>query len=112
MPLGHQCLPLEYKPTFAFDMSYDERIEIFNKIMSVRSYAFNCFEKMTLKSFKNSYTFNRGGALSTLSIFKLTRNIKYSRLILMDFNNKNLRANPSPQGVFDREQTTNLKILQ
>jgi len=30
----------------------------------------------------------------------------------MDFNNKDLRANPSEEGVFDAEQVTNLKILQ
>jgi len=105
MPLDDHCLPLEYKPTLTFNMSCDEYIEIFNKLMSARSYTFYYFEVMTLKSFKNSYMFKRGCALSTLCIFKHKENIKYSRFILMDFNNKDLRVNPSQEGVFDAEQT-------
>jgi len=50
--------------------------------------------------------FKRGGALSTLCIFKLKGNIKYSRLILMDFKNKDLRENPYQEGVLVVEQTT------
>jgi len=38
--------------------------------MSVRSYAFNCFEKMAPKSSNNSYMFKRGRALNILGIFK------------------------------------------
>jgi len=56
--------------------------------------------------------FSRGGALSTLSIFKTKGNIKYSRLVFMDFNTKDFRGNPYQEGVFDAEQATNLKILQ
>ena len=56
--------------------------------------------------------FKRDGALSILGIFKPKENIKYSRLILMDFNNKDLRANISQKGVFNVEQATDLKILQ
>jgi len=66
-------------------MSCNEYIGTFNKLMSARSYAFNYFEIMTLKSFKKSYMFKRGCALSTLCIFKHKEHIKYSRFILMDF---------------------------
>jgi len=76
-------------------MSCDEYIEIFIKLMSARSYAFNWFEKKALKSFKNSYIFKRGGTLSTLGIFKPKENAKYSRLVFMDFNIEDLRENPS-----------------
>ena len=63
-------LPLEYKPMLSFDMSCDEYIEIFNKLMSARSYAFNWVGKKTLKSFKNSCIFKGCDTLSTLGIFK------------------------------------------
>ena len=43
-------LPLEYKPMLSFDMSCDEYIEIFNKLMNARSYIFNWFEK---RAFRN-----------------------------------------------------------
>ena len=66
-------------------MSYDEYIEIFNKLMNARSYVFNWFEKKALKSFKNSYIFRRGGAFGTLGIFKAKGNVKYLMLMLMDF---------------------------
>jgi len=56
--------------------------------------------------------FKRGGALSTLGIFKLKVNVKYSRLVLMDFNIKDLRKNPSQEGLFDAKQATDLKILE
>jgi len=99
MPLDDQCVPFKYKPTLSFDISCDEYIENFNKLMSARSCAFNYIEKVALKSFKNSYMFKRGGALSTMGIFKPKRNIKYSWLILMDFNDKELTANPSQKRV-------------
>ena len=76
MPLDDQCLPLEYKPTLSFNMSYDDYIGIFNMLMSGRSYAFNYFEIMALKSFKDSYMLKSGCALSTLCIFKHKENIK------------------------------------
>ena len=38
--------------------------------------------------------------------------MKYSRLVFMDFSIKDLRANPSQEGVFYAEQATDLKILQ
>jgi len=68
MPLDDHYLPLEYKHTLSFGMSCDEYIEIFNKLTNVRSYTFNWSKKKALKSFKNSYIFNRDGALSTLDI--------------------------------------------
>ena len=68
--------------------------------MILRSCAFNWFKKKALKSFKSSYMFKRGGVLSTLGIFKPKKNIKYSRLILMDSNNKDLRENSSQEGSF------------
>ena len=49
-PLDDHCLPLEYKPTLSFDISFDEHIETFNKLMRVRSYAFNWFENKGLQS--------------------------------------------------------------
>jgi len=52
-PLDDQCLPFEYRPTLSFNMSCDEYIEIFNKLMSARPYTFNYFDKKALKSFKN-----------------------------------------------------------
>jgi len=57
--------------------------------------------------------FKRGGELSTLSVFKPKGNIKYLRLIVMDFNLKDLRENPNPsqEGVFDMEQATSVSIL-
>ena len=93
-------------------MSCDEFIEIFNKLMTAKSYAFILFEKKTLKSFKNSYMFKRDGALSTLGIFKHKGVIKYLNLILMDLNNKDLRENPCHEGVFDAERGINPKILK
>ena len=87
-------------------MSCDEHIEIFNKLMNARSYAFNWFEKKILKSFKNSYMFKRGGMLSTLDIFKPKGNVKCSRLVFTVFNIKDLKANPFQEGVLDVEQTT------
>jgi len=56
--------------------------------------------------------FKRGSALSTLGIFKPKVNVKYSRLVFMDFNIQDLRPNPSQEGVFDEEQATNLKFFQ
>ena len=53
-------------PTF----SRNEYIESFNKLMSARSYVFNCLDKKALKSFKKSYLFKRDGGLSTLGIFE------------------------------------------
>jgi len=94
-PLDDQCLTLEYKPTLSFNMSFDEYIKILNKLMSVKPYVFNCFDKKALNSFKNSYMFKRGGALSTLAIFKPKGTVKYLRLMFMDFNIKDLRENPS-----------------
>ena len=78
--------------------------------MSARSYVLNWFEKKDIKSFKNSYMFKKGHALSTLSIFISKGNIKYSRLIFMDFN-IDLSENPSQEGVFDVDQDTGAKIL-
>jgi len=112
MPLNYQCLPLEYKPTLSFDISCDKYIEIFNKLMSARFYAFNFFEKKIHKGFKNSYMFKRHESFNTLGLFKPKRNIKYSGLILMGFNKKDLRANPSQEGMFDAEQFNDLTILQ
>jgi len=54
--------------------------------------------------------FKKGHALSTLSIFISKGNIKYSRLIFMDFN-IDLSENPSQEGVFDVDQDTGAKIL-
>jgi len=34
-PLDDHFLPLEYKPAISFDMSCDEYIEIFNKLMNL-----------------------------------------------------------------------------
>ena len=82
-----------------------------NKLMNTSTYVFNWFEKKALKSFKN-FDIKRDGALSTFGIFKFKEDIKYSRLILMDFNNKDLRTNSSQKVVFDVELATNLKILQ
>jgi len=46
MPLDDQCLPLDYnKPTLSFGISCDEYIELFNKVMSAKSYAFNTLRK-------------------------------------------------------------------
>jgi len=56
--------------------------------------------------------FKRGGALSTSGIFKPKENMKYLKLILMEFNNKNFRENPSQTGVFKAEQAISIKILQ
>jgi len=66
---------------------------------------------MTSKSFKNSYVFKRGDTLSTLGIFKTKGNIKHLRLMLMDFNIKDLKANLSEEWVFNAEQATGVKIL-
>ena len=41
MPCGDCYLPLECKLTLSFDISCDEGIGIFNKLISDRSYAFN-----------------------------------------------------------------------
>ena len=75
--------------------------EVFNKLMSARSCTFNYFEKIVPKGFKDSHVFTRGGARSTLGIFKPNGNIKYSRWVLIEINNKYLRANPSQEGVFN-----------
>jgi len=50
--------------------------------------------------------FNKGGALSTLGIFRPEGNVEYSRLMLMDFNINDLTENPSQEGMLDAEQTT------
>jgi len=76
-------------------MSCDEYIEIFNNVIGAKSYAFNYFEKRVPKSFKNLYMFKRGEVLSTLGILKPKWSIKYSTLLLMDLNRKDLRANRS-----------------
>ena len=68
--------------------------------------------KKAFKIFKNSYMFKRGGTLCILGIFKPKANVKYSRSVLMDFNIKDLRVNPSQEGFFDAEQATVLKVLQ
>jgi len=55
---------------YHFDMSYDEYTGIFNKLTSVKIYAFNYYKRKPLKTFKNSYMFKSGGVLNTLGIFK------------------------------------------
>jgi len=63
------------------------------------TYASNWFEKKAVKSFTNSYMVKRGGALSTLGIFKPIENIKYSRLVFIDFNIMDLRTKPFSRSV-------------
>jgi len=47
-----------------------------------------------------------------LDIFNPKWNIKYPRLIIMNFNYRDLGSNPSQEGVFVAEQANDLKILQ
>jgi len=95
MSLDDYHLPHEYKPPFYFDMSCDEYIMIFNKLISAASYAFNYFEKVAPKSFRNSYMYKRSGVFSIFGYFQIQRGIKYSRLVSVDFKPKDLRINPS-----------------
>ena len=80
MPLDDCHLLLGCDPTFSFDMIYDEYIDIFNKLMSATSYAFNYFKKRAPRSFINSYMFKRGGVFGTLGICILKWTINYSHL--------------------------------
>jgi len=45
MSLNDYNLPLQCEPPLSFDMTCDEYIKIFDKLMSTTSYAFNLFEK-------------------------------------------------------------------
>ena len=56
---------------------------------------------MTPTGFKNSYMFKRGGALSTLSIFKPKGNNKALKFMSIYYNPNNLRANTSQLGEVD-----------
>ena len=94
MPVDDQCLPFEYKSTLSFDMSCDEHMDIFNKLMSVTPYAFNRFQKRALKS-SRTLIFQKGVVhLAHWVFFKPKEAIKYSRLVLMD-------STISQEGVFN-----------
>jgi len=55
---------------------------------------------------------SRDFTLSSLDISQSKENIKYSRLMSMDFNLKDLRVNPSQKRVLDLEHAIAIKVLR
>ena len=98
IPFDNYHLLVDFEPPHSFNLSCDEHIGISNKLMGVRHYTFNYFEKRVNMSFKNSYMFERVRVLSKMRIFKPKGSRKFSRLVLMDFIIPELRLNPSQVG--------------
>lgn len=83
------------------DLSIDEYIWVFNKLMGANNCVWRCSYELAPMTFKTSYAFKKNGVLSTLEFLTLKRCDKFSRMIFMMFNLKDLRANPFEEGEFD-----------
>ena len=70
MTIDDYYLHLECMPAVSFNMSCDDYIGIFKKLMNFKSYAFNYFVKMAPTSFKTLI---------------YSRQVLHSKLMLMDF---------------------------
>jgi len=54
------------KEVFKLDLSSDDYIRVFNKLMGARTYCSEYSRRLVPKIFKNSYMFKKGGLESTL----------------------------------------------
>jgi len=78
-------------------LSCDDYIETFNSLMDVRRIIHPI--GVSPIGFNNSYVFKKGGTLSTMSF--LNRCNKFSGLVSLGFNHKDLRANPFKDEEFE-----------
>lgn len=73
-------------------------MKIFNSLMKVRVIVDPI--RVSSKTFNNSYVFKKGDILSLMGSLKLHRCNEFLTLVSIDFNCKDLRANPFEEGEF------------
>ena len=86
----------------SLDMSWDEYIGIFNRLMNIRRIAYPI--RGSPKAFNNSFMVEKSSTLiSIMSFLKLKGCNKLSRLASLGFKHNDFRANSFEEEEFDAE---------
>jgi len=97
IPLDDYHLSLECWLTPPFDLNYNEYIRTFNKEINSRSHAFDYLRKGPLRALRTLIRSTKVKFLAYGTFIPKGGN-KFSLLVSMDFNHKDLRSNPSQVG--------------